>query len=126
MVRVTADPIRMQGLLEQVQTPGSGGIDLFVGVVRNHSDGKTVVGLEYSAYIPMAEKLMGEIETEVRSQWPVHQVLLVHRIGTLYVGDIAVVTAVSSTHRREAFEACRHAIERIKADVPIWKKELRE
>jgi len=124
MVLVTSAAIDLGGILERVRTPASGGIDVFVGTVRNDSDGKRVVGLDYSAYVPMAEQLMREIEAEIRSRWPVHDVVLVHRVGSLNVGDIAVVTAVSSVHRREAFEACRHAIERIKADVPIWKKEL--
>lgn len=124
MVDVSTTTIDLAEILERVRTPESGGIDVFVGTVRNHSDGKMVDGVDYSAYIPMAEKLMGEIEAEIRSRWPVHNVILVHRVGSLKVGDIAVVTAVSSVHRREAFEACRHAIERIKADVPIWKNEV--
>ena len=124
MIRVTEAAIEPGEILNGVRTPASGGIDVFIGIVRNHSEGKGVEGLEYSAYVPMAEKLMGEIEAEIRARWPVHNVILVHRIGSLKVGDVAVVTAVSSVHRREAFEACRHAIERIKADVPIWKKEM--
>jgi molybdopterin synthase catalytic subunit len=71
----------------------------------------------------MAEKLMAEIEKEIRGKWIVEGVALVHRIGMLKIGDVAVVTAVSAAHRNEAFEACRHAIDRVKAIVPIWKKE---
>ena len=124
MVKVTSTPIDLQQIMTDIATPASGGIDVFVGMVRNHSEGKAVTRLEYTAYVPMAEELLGEIESEIRARWPVHQVILVHRIGSLVVGDIAVVTAVASSHRNEAFEACRHAIERIKADAPIWKKEI--
>jgi molybdopterin synthase catalytic subunit len=124
MITVTSEPIDLRQILSGLATPASGGMDMFVGTVRNNADGREVSGLEYTAYVPMAEKLMGEIETEIRARWPVHRVALVHRVGLLAVGEVAVVTAVSSAHRREAFEACRHAIERIKADVPIWKKEI--
>ncbi len=109
---------------EKVQSPLSGGIDLFVGTVRNHSNGVTIDRLEYTAYVPMAEREMAKIENEIRSRWPVQNVVLLHRIGRLWIGDIAVVTAVSSAHRREAFEACRFAIDAVKQSVPIWKKEF--
>ena len=77
----------------------------------------------YDAYVPMAEKRMRQIEKEVKRLWPVHGVRMVHRVGTLKVGDVSVAVAVSTAHRSDAFDACRHAIERIKHDVPIWKKE---
>ncbi len=124
MVAVTSDPINVTKLYEDVCTPESGGIDVFVGTVRNSSGGKSVQSVEYTAYLPMAEKQMALIEQEVRRQWDVHEVALVHRIGVLEVGEVAVVTAVSATHRKEAFEACRYAIDRIKSIVPIWKKEI--
>ena len=123
MISITDIPIDVASVLRKVGTPASGGIDIFIGTVRNRSEGKAVSALEYSAYVPMAEDLMRRIEQEIRSRWPIHNVIMVHRVGTLNVGDVAVVTAVSAAHRGEAFEACRHAIERIKADVPIWKKE---
>ncbi|MEK9137040.1 MAG: molybdenum cofactor biosynthesis protein MoaE [Bacteroidota bacterium] len=123
MVTVTATPIDVQRVIHDISTPHSGGIDVFIGVVRNHSQGKRVRQLEYTAYMPMAEKLMAEIEQEIRKKWVVDGVALVHRIGMLQVGDIAVVAAISALHRHEAFEACRYAIDRVKAVVPIWKKE---
>jgi molybdopterin synthase catalytic subunit len=123
VIKITDIPVDVDAVLREIGTPASGGIDLFIGTVRNHSGGKAVSALEYSAYVPMAEELMRRIESEIRSRWPVHNVMMIHRIGILNVGDVAVVTAVSAAHRAEAFEACRHAIERIKADVPIWKKE---
>src|SRR5512135_83297 len=89
MVEVTAIPIDPCGILEAVGTPESGAIDMFVGAVRNHSEGKGVDALEYTAYVPMAEKLMKEIEEELRSRWPVHKVILIHRVGSLKVGEVA-------------------------------------
>lgn len=123
MVAITSTPIHVPALLNAVQTLHSGAIDCFIGTVRNHSRGKRVKSLEYTAYIPMAEKLMAAIEAEMRKRWILHEIALVHRIGSLAIGDVAVATVVSSSHRKEAFEACRFAIDEIKANVPIWKKE---
>lgn len=126
MVAITQSPIDVEQIIRVTSTPRSGGTDVFIGTVRNHSQGKRVRTLEYSAYVPMAEKLMAEIEQEIRGKWIVDAVALVHRIGMLNVGDVAVVTAVSAPHRKEAFEACRYAIDAIKSVVPIWKRELFE
>lgn len=126
MVSITPTPIDVPPILASVHTLHSGAIDCFIGTVRNHAHGKRVKALEYSAYIEMGEKLMRQIEEEMRARWMLHNIALVHRVGFLEVGDVAVVTAVSSSHRAEAFEACRYAIDRIKADVPIWKKEFFE
>jgi molybdopterin synthase catalytic subunit len=126
MNAIVHTPIDVEQIIKRISTPRSGGIDVFIGTVRNHSQGKRVRQLEYSAYLPMAEKLMAEIEHEIKVKWIVHEVALVHRIGMLQVGDIAVVTAVSAPHRKEAFEACRYAIDRVKAVIPIWKKEYFE
>ncbi len=126
MTSITQHPIDISSILESVRTPHSGGTDIFVGTVRNHSRGRRVESLEYTAYIPMAEKMMIEIEQEMRRKWILHTIVLVHRVGVLHVGDVAVVTAVSASHRNEAFEACRFAIDRVKEVVPIWKKEFYE
>lgn len=126
MVSVTSNPIDVSAILAAIQSPQAGGIDCFIGTVRNHAHGKRVKGLEYTAYVPMAERMMAEIERELRNTWTLHHVTLVHRIGSLHVGDVAVITAVSASHRAEAFEACRYAIDRIKEIVPIWKKEIYE
>ncbi len=126
MTSITQHPIDVPSILESVRTPHSGGTDIFIGTVRNHSHGRRVESLEYTAYIPMAEKMMAEIEEEMRKKWMLHIIVLVHRVGVLHVGDVAVVTAVSASHRNEAFEACRFAIDRIKEIVPIWKKEFYE
>lgn len=126
MISITEYPIDIPSAIRGVQSPQAGGIDLFAGTVRNQSRGRRVRAIEYSAYTPMAEKMMAEIETELRRKWALHKVVLVHRIGTLHVGEVSVVTAVSAAHRAEAFEACRYAIDRIKEIVPIWKKEIFE
>lgn len=123
VVSLSESAIDVNAILQYVSSPDSGAIDMFVGTVRNHSEGRTVLQLEYSAYIPMAERLMVEIEREVRGKWEVHKMAIVHRVGVLKVAEVAVVIAVSSSHRKDAFEACRYAIDRIKTVVPIWKKE---
>ena len=126
MVSITQAPIDVGRIISKLETAESGAIDLFIGRVRNHSHGHRVQRLEYSAYIPMAEKLLTQIEQEIRGKWRVHNIAIVHRVGMLEIGDIAVVTAVSSAHRDEAFAACRYAIDRTKCIVPIWKKEFGE
>jgi molybdopterin synthase catalytic subunit len=121
--RITDKAIDPARVLSEVEGPKSGATALFLGTVRDNSEAGDVDLILYDAYVPMAERRMLEIEEEVRHLWPVNDVRLIHRIGKLRVGEVSVVVAVSSPHRGEAFEACRHAIERIKHDVPIWKKE---
>ncbi len=121
---LTDQPIEPADLLAAVRRDGDGGLALFVGVVRDHSDGRRVTRLEYSAYIPMAEKEMDRIMAEVAETHPEARVAFRHRVGSLAVGDVAVVVAAASPHRSEAFAACRAGIEAIKARVPIWKKEI--
>ncbi|MDA4132141.1 MAG: molybdenum cofactor biosynthesis protein MoaE [Thaumarchaeota archaeon] len=102
----------------------AGAVVLFLGTVRNNSEAGRVERIEYEAYAPMAEKRLAEAEREVRRRWPrTTGVKIVHRVGSLTIGEVSVAVAVSSPHRAEAFEACRHAIEMIKRDVPIWKRE---
>ena len=115
------DPAR---LLDAVRRDGDGGLALFVGVVRNHNDGRQVDRLEYEAYGPMAEREMARIAEELARVHPQAQVLFRHRVGSLVVGDVAVAVAASAAHRSEAFSACRAGIEAIKARVPIWKREF--
>ena len=123
MIRLTHDPIDYLALTESVRRPDCGAVALFLGTVRDLTDGKVTTALDYEAYPSMAEKKMAEIETDSRSRWQVGNIALVHRLGHLAVGDISVAVAVSSPHRSEAFAACRHAIDRLKELVPIWKKE---
>jgi molybdopterin synthase catalytic subunit len=95
---------------------------LFLGTVRDLTGDEVTVRLDYEAYPAMAEKKLAEIEAEMRRRWPLGGVAIEHRVGQLDVGDIAVAVAVSSPHRAEAFDACRWAIDAVKAFVPIWKK----
>lgn len=123
MIQLTREPIDYAALTESVRTPRCGGIVLFLGTVRELTGEQITVHLEYDAYAPMAERKLAEIEAEVRRRWPVGGVTMVHRIGRLEVGEVAVAVAVSTPHRAEAFEACRFAIDTVKELVPIWKKE---
>ncbi|HZT82679.1 MAG TPA: molybdenum cofactor biosynthesis protein MoaE [Gemmataceae bacterium] len=123
MVRLTTEPIDYHALTEQVRRPDCGAVVTFLGTVRDLTDGRVTVALDYEAYPGMAEKMMAEIEQETRARWPVGEMVLVHRLGHMEVGEVSVAVAVSCPHRAQAFEACRHAIDRLKELVPIWKKE---
>ena|ERR1700722_19110939 len=123
MIRLTTEAIDYAALTESVCRPHCGGVVLFLGTVRDLTDGRITVALEYEAYSAMAEKKLAEIEQETRRRWPVGEMALVHRLGRLGVGDVSVAAAVSCPHRAEAFEACRFAIDRLKELVPLWKKE---
>ena len=106
-----------------VTRPGAGGIAVFVGTVRSENEGRPVALLEYQAYASMAAKEMARIGAEISSELADVRLAVLHRVGALAVGDSAVVCAASSVHRAEAFQACRALIDRIKARVPIWKRE---
>jgi molybdopterin converting factor subunit 1 len=106
-----------------VAHPGAGAIATFIGTVRDHGRGRAVTHLEYEAYAPAAELTMAQVGDEIRERWGIDHVAIVHRVGSLTVGEASVVISVASAHRDAAFEACRYAIERIKEIVPIWKKE---
>jgi molybdopterin synthase catalytic subunit len=115
-------PIDLAAL--QATDSGDGALCLFVGVVRDHNGGRRVLRLEYEAYEEMALPLMERIAAECRERWRLTDVRIVHRLGPLAIGEASVAVAVASPHRREAFEACRYAIDTLKATVPIWKKEF--
>jgi molybdopterin synthase catalytic subunit len=121
---VTESPLAADAVIRSVTRNTSGAIASFVGVVREFARGRQVVLLEYDAYPAMAIEKMREIGTEIRARWPVDALAIAHRIGRLGIGEASVIIAVSSPHRREALEACAYAIERLKAIVPIWKKEV--
>jgi molybdopterin synthase catalytic subunit len=121
--RLTRNSIAPEDFLSEVFADSAGGTVLFVGTIRNSGNKGRVDALEYQAYRPMAEKRIREIESETKKKWPIRRIRIVHRYGLLKVGEVSVVVAVSSEHRAEAFAACRYAIDRVKASVPIWKKE---
>lgn len=123
MFLLTEEPLDPQQAVDAIMTPSDGAYVLFVGMVRDHSRSRSVTGLEYQVYRPLAEKQMGRIVDAVRERWGLSCSLL-HRYGRLAVGEASVVVCVSSAHRAEAFEACRWAIDTLKSEVPIWKKEF--
>ncbi len=124
--RVVDRPLVLDEVVQAVGGEAYGGLVTFSGSVRNQTRGKRVLRLEYEAYAPMAEKKLAEIGQEAADKWPGSRLSIVHRVGTLHPGELAVVIAAAAPHRAEAFDACRHAIERLKQDVPIWKKEFFE
>jgi molybdopterin synthase catalytic subunit len=127
IVRVTHEPLDdelVAALLRQIEHPSVGGIVTFQGVVRDTNKGHRVRYLDYEAYPEMAEREMAAIAAEVLRRWGTDRVALVHRIGRLEIGECSVVVIIACGHRAEAFEACRFAIDLLKATVPIWKKEV--
>lgn len=123
--RVTEEEIRLQELIDEVKSEEAGAIVTFLGTVRRHSRGREVQHLEYEAYPEMAEAKLREIGQEMQERWGI-KVAIVQRVGHLEVGEASVAIAVAAPHRREAFEAARYAIDRLKEIVPIWKKEIWE
>jgi molybdopterin synthase catalytic subunit len=123
MFQLTREPIEYHSLTELVRRPECGAVVTFLGTVRDLTGDKVTTALEYEAYPGMAEKKLAEIEAETRARWPIGDIMMVHRVGHLAVGEISVAVAVSCPHRHQAFDACRHAIDRLKEIVPIWKKE---
>ncbi|HNO70045.1 MAG TPA: molybdopterin converting factor subunit 1, partial [Pseudomonadota bacterium] len=124
LVRLSRQPLQYDEVIAAVSGPGQGGIVLFAGLVRDHNDGKQVVRLDYEAYDEMAVRKMAEIAARIEAEQPGVRVAMVHRVGSLQIGDLAVILAASAPHRGEAFAACRAAIEALKVEVPIWKKEF--
>jgi molybdopterin synthase catalytic subunit len=122
VIALTRNPIDIASLL--VPTAADGALCTFVGVVRDHNAGKSVLYLEYEAFEEMARPLMEEIAAEARRRWPITAIAMVHRLGRLQIGEASVVVTVTSPHRGDAFAACRYAIDTLKATVPIWKKEF--
>ena len=124
MVELTSEPLEPQKALDMVRNPEHGGVVLFLGTGRASSRGRKVLRLQYEAYPAMAEKRLQEIEEEMRRRWGPLEVAILHRLGRVEVGEIGVAIAVSAPHRRQAFAACRFAIDQLKKSVPLWKKEV--
>jgi len=120
---IRTTPLSVEDACAQVAHSGAGALDVFVGVVRDSSEGRAVTRLEYEAYGSMAEAEMKRIGEEIEAEIPGVRLAVQHRVGSLGVGDAAVVCVASAPHRGEAFHACRALIDRIKSRVPIWKRE---
>ncbi len=123
MFWVTEKPISVTDVMDKVVRREAGAVSTFTGIVREFTKGKKTLYLEYQAYIPMAEKKLAEIGREIEEKWTDTETAIAHRIGRLDISEVAVAIAVSTPHRKDAFEASSYAIERIKEIVPIWKKE---
>jgi len=124
--RIVHEPIIVQEAIDLVISRNAGAVTTFIGTVREITGSKKTMKLCYEAYEPMARKKLEEIGLEIKEKWQNAEVAIFHRVGELDITDIAVVIAVSTPHRNDAYEANRYAIERIKEIVPIWKKEYWE
>lgn len=125
LFEVTDRPLSLDDVAGRVAGPDRGGITLFAGTVRGITGDVATDCLEYEAYAEMAEATLAQIGAEVRERWPgISQVSIVHRVGRLEIGDLAVVIAVAAAHRQETFAACQYAIDRVKQIAPIWKREI--
>lgn len=123
MIQLTDQPIDTASVIEAASSPLAGAVVLFLGTVRELTDGRQTTFLEYECYPEMAQKELARLEEEVRGRWPLTECAIVHRTGHLAVGEVSVAVAVSSPHRGPAFEAGQWVIDRLKQVVPIWKKE---
>ena len=124
--RIVEGPIDLRDAIAAVSGPDRGAVATFSGVARDHHDGRRVVRLEYEAYAPMAEEVFRAIAREIEERYGTPHVAILHRVGHVPIGEPSVVIAVAAAHRREALAACSFAIERLKRDAPIWKKEFYE
>jgi len=126
MFRLVHEPIEVAPLRNKLVGPEDGAIAIFEGIVRNQSHGKRVRYLEYSAYATMALLKLERIGNQAKELFSIRQIGIIHRLGRLEIGECSVVIMVTSPHRAPAFEACQFAIDAIKQNVPIWKKEVYE
>ncbi len=121
---ITLAPLSIQEIYTAADDPANGAVVLMSGMVRNQTDGQAVMALEYQAYQPMALQIFYQIAEDIRERWTdVNRVAIYHRIGRLQIGEISVLVAVGCPHRSEAFAACNYAIDALKHNAPVWKKE---
>ena len=125
-IQLKDSPLDTQQCIDLVASAGSGGLAVFIGTVRNQTKGKVVLRLDFEAYGPMAVSEMRKIAELAQKRWEVEKMAIHHRTGSLAIGEIAVIIAVSTPHRKAAFAACEFAIDTLKETVPIWKKEFFE
>jgi molybdopterin synthase catalytic subunit len=125
LFEVTTAELSADEVISRLADPGNGAVVTFVGVVRDNTDGRRVLHLEYEAYPEMAEETLRQIGAEIQQKWrSIHAVAIVHRVGRLEIGEASVVIALSAAHRPEMFDALHYGIDRLKEIVPIWKKEV--
>jgi molybdopterin synthase catalytic subunit/molybdopterin converting factor small subunit len=123
---VTEEPLSLERVVDEVRDDGAGAIATFTGSPRNHSRGRTVLYLDYEAYEGMAEAMMERLAADLAARHELTGIAIHHRVGRVTIGEASVVIAVSAVHRQDALAACQEAIEILKAEVPLWKKEVYE
>ena len=126
MIIITEAELDIQSFTNGILADENGAVNTFLGVTRNSTAGRAVIKLEYECYLPMAQKTLGKIRIEALEKWEVSSIAIGHRIGSLGIGEISLVVAVSGPHRSPVFEVCKYIVDRIKEVVPIWKKEFFE
>lgn len=125
-IKISDQPLNAKIVSDYIDHRQAGGHSLFIGTVRDHAYGKHVIKLDFESYQPMAVKEMQKIAQEALQRWDTIKVAIHHRVGSLAIGEIAVIIGVSAAHRDAAFDACRYAIDTLKETVPIWKREYYE
>ena len=125
-IQLKETTLSTQECVDFVASDSAGGTTVFIGTVRNKTKGKTVVRLEFEAYPPMAISEMKKIAEQAKEKWNAEKICIHHRTGVLDIGEIPVIIAVATPHRKAAFEACQYCIDTLKETVPIWKKEIFE
>ncbi|NP_001297904.1 molybdopterin synthase catalytic subunit-like [Esox lucius] len=127
LVELTHDKLSVEAVSELVTCPSCGAISIFIGTTRDSFEEKKVVQLEYEAYVPMAQSELKKIYADIRARWPtIRHICVHHRLGVVPVTDASVIIGISSPHRRDSLEAVQYCIDKLKATVPIWKKEVYE
>jgi MoaE-MoaD fusion protein len=124
--RLTGEPLSLDAVVDQVRSDQAGAIATFIGTTRLQSRGRTVLHLDYEAYEEMAEQVMAQIAAELKDRYDLCEIAIHHRTGRVEIGEASVVIAVSAPHRRDALAACKDAIDTLKEQVPLWKKEFYE
>ena len=124
IIEITHEPLAVDAITDQVKDASTGAISIFIGTTRDHFEGKKVAKLDYEAYVPMAKKELAKVCKKMRDQWSLCNIAIYHRLGEVKVTEASVVIAVTSEHRKESLEAVHFAIDDLKANVPIWKKEV--
>ena len=126
MITITNETLCPDAITDSVKSDSNGAVVTFLGSTRDSTAARKVQYLEYEAYRPMADNQLARIIDEIRERWGISDVAIAHRLGRIEIGDLSLVVAIASPHRKEAFEASAYAIDRIKQIVPIWKKEFFE
>ena len=124
--RLTDDPLSLDAVVDEVRSDRAGAIATFIGTTRVQSRGRTVLHLDYEAYEEMAEQVMAQIAADLKRQYDLGEIAIHHRTGRVEIGEASVVIAVSAPHRHDALAACKDAIDTLKEQVPLWKKEFYE